>query len=85
LREDLEKRIFDEAAFIIDTGATVRACAARYGVSKTTAHKDMTFRLPHMDRRLYLLVKSVLEKNKAERHLRGGMATREKYRRQHTV
>ena len=79
MREYMEKRIYDEAAFIVDTGGTVRACAARYGVSKTTVHKDMRKRLIHIDRDLFEQVDNVLEKNRMERHIRGGMATRRKY------
>ncbi|MBR6407287.1 MAG: sporulation transcriptional regulator SpoIIID [Clostridia bacterium] len=65
--------------YIAENNATVRSCAKRYGVSKSTVHKDVTRRLTACNPSLAACVKSVLEKNKAERHIRGGMATREKY------
>lgn len=66
--------------YICETGATVRAAAKVFGVSKSTVHKDVTERLSHDDPVLYREVKAVLEKNKSERHIRGGMATRKKYK-----
>ncbi|MEE1053028.1 MAG: sporulation transcriptional regulator SpoIIID [Acutalibacteraceae bacterium] len=66
--------------YIVDTGATVRAAAKVFGVSKSTVHKDVTERLLHINRRLYSQVNAVLQKNKSERHIRGGMATRRKYK-----
>lgn len=66
--------------YIIETGATVRAAAKVFKVSKSTVHKDVTERLSRDDPQLYLRVKQVLEKNKSERHIRGGMATRKKYK-----
>ncbi len=66
--------------YIIETGSTVRAAGKKFGVSKSTVHKDVTERLSHIQPSLYLQVKKVLEKNKSERHLRGGMATRRKYK-----
>ena len=65
--------------YLVEYKATVRAAAARYLVSKSTVHKDITERLSHVNPRLYRLVKEVLEVNKAQRHLRGGEATRKKY------
>ncbi len=65
--------------YIIDTGATVRAAAKVFKISKSTVHKDVTVRLKEESPALYLQVKDVLDKNKKERHIRGGMATREKY------
>lgn len=65
--------------YIVKTGATVREVAKRFSVSKSTVHKDVTERLYHEDRQLHKRVKTVLEKNKAERHLRGGEATKQKY------
>ena len=79
MRESIEKRIFDEAAFVADTGATVRACAAKFGVSKTTAHKDLRRRLPKLDPALARRVGKRLDANLAQRHLRGGEATKLKY------
>ncbi len=67
--------------FIVENRATVRSTAARYGISKSTVHKDVTEHLRHVDPLLYEAVKAVLEKNKNERHLRGGEATRRRYRR----
>lgn len=66
--------------YIIDTGATVRATAKVFKISKSTVHKDVTERLKKEDPALYGEVKKVLEKNKQDRHIRGGMATREKYK-----
>ena len=66
--------------YIIDTGATVRATAKVFKISKSTVHKDVTERLMRDDPQLYGLVKKVLEKNKSERHIRGGLATRKKYK-----
>lgn len=65
--------------YIIDTGATVRAAAKVFKISKSTVHKDITVKLKYEEPALYLLVRDVLEKNKQERHIRGGLATREKY------
>ena len=67
------------ANYLIENGATVRSAAARFGISKSTVHKDVTQILPHVNRALYLHVKEVLDKNKSERHLRGGQATKQKY------
>ena len=66
--------------FIIETGGTVREAAAHFGVSKSTVHKDVTEKLQKTDAVLYYQVKKVLMKNKAERHIRGGQATKKKYR-----
>ena len=77
---DMEQRARELAEWIVENRATVRAAAARFGVSKSTVHKDMTERLYAVDRLLYEKVRLVLEQNKAERHLRGGDATRRKYR-----
>lgn len=66
--------------YIRDTGATVRKVAREYGISKSTVHKDVTDKLKYINKGLYREVKSVLLKNKSERHLRGGNATRKKYR-----
>ena len=65
--------------YVADTGATVRQAASGFGISKSTAHKDLTFRLKQENFSLYCLVSQVLAKNKKERHIRGGIATREKY------
>ena len=74
--EDRAERL---ALYIIENRATVRAAAGKFGVSKSTVHKDLSERLPQFNRTLYLQVKEILEENKAQRHIRGGMATRRKY------
>lgn len=79
MREQMELRILQTAEYIVDTKATVRDAAKRFHVSKSTVHKDMGDRLIELDRSLYIDVRKILEQNKAERHLRGGFATREKY------
>ena len=78
--EDLEERALCLAEYIVQTGCTVRACAANFSVSKSTVHKDLTERLPLIDKSLYSEVRGILAKNLKERHLRGGDATRRKYR-----
>lgn len=80
MRENIEQRACDLAVYIIENQTTVRAAAKQFGISKSTVHKDLSERLPHCNRTLYLQVKQVLEQNKAERHIRGGLATRRKYR-----
>ena len=80
IRTELEDRACRLAVYMIENGGTVRAAAARFGVSKSTVHKDLTRRLPEVDPALYRQVKELLERNKAERHLRGGAATRRKYK-----
>lgn len=66
--------------YIVESGATVRAAAKVFKISKSTVHKDVTERLKNEDPVLYKEVKKVLEKNKQDRHIRGGLATREKYK-----
>lgn len=66
--------------YIIDTGATVRAAAKVFKISKSTVHKDITAKLRYQSPQLYSEVKKVLEQNKSERHIRGGLATRRKYK-----
>ena len=77
----IEDRACELAVYIVKTGATVRCAAKVFGISKSTVHKDLVQRLPRIDPALYRLVRQVLERNKALRHIRGGEATREKYRR----
>ncbi len=67
------------AEYVIETGATVRAAAQKFEISKSTVHKDLSYRLRYYNKILYNEVKEILEHNKAERHLRGGEATRRKY------
>ena len=73
-------RAIELGEYIAETGATVRAAAKVFKISKSTVHKDVTERLMRDDPQLYGLVKKVLEKNKSERHIRGGLATRKKYK-----
>ena len=79
MKREIYLRVTEAARHILATGATVRQCAERFGVSKTTIHKDMRERLKEISPALYAQVSQVLAKNKAERHIRGGEATREKY------
>ncbi len=80
LRSNIEERACRLAQYIIENKATVRAAASKFGVSKSTVHKDLSERLQHIDRTLYSKAKEILELNKAERHIRGGIATRKKYK-----
>ena len=80
MKEDLNKRACELAVYMIETGATVRASARHFGISKSTVHKDLTQRLAQCSKPLYTQVRSILELNKQERHIRGGMATRRKYK-----
>lgn len=80
LKTNIEERACELAEYIIEKNATVRAAAKEFKISKSTVHKDLTERLKTVDRGLYIQVKQVLERNKAERHIRGGMATRRKYK-----
>lgn len=77
---NIEQRACDLAVYIIENQSTVRSAAARFSVSKSTVHKDLTERLPRINAALYKQVRHLLDVNKAERHIRGGLATREKYR-----
>lgn len=80
MRTSIEERACELANFIIENNTTVRAAAKRFGISKSTVHKDVTERLETIDRTLFHRVRKVLEQNKAERHIRGGNATRRKYK-----
>ena len=80
MRYSLEERACDLAVYIVENRATVRAAAKKFGISKSTVHKDLTERLPHVNPGLYRQVRALLDLNKAERHLRGGLATRRKYK-----
>ena len=79
MTDTIEKRACQLAVYMIETGATVRTTAKHFGISKSTVHKDLTQRLRQYNRVLYEQVRLILEENKAQRHIRGGMATREKY------
>ena len=76
----MEERACDLAVYIVENRTTVRDSAKKFGISKSTVHKDISERLPQYNRGLYLQVKEVLDENKAQRHIRGGLATRRKYR-----
>ena len=80
MKDYIEERVMGIASHIIETGTTVRDAAHVFGVSKSTVHKDMTERLPQINKRLSSKVKTILDKNKAERHIRGGNATYLKYK-----
>ena len=80
MKGNIEERACEVAIYMIDTKATVRAAAKKFGISKSTVHKDLSERLQNYNKALYDAVKEVMEENKAERHLRGGMATRRKYK-----
>ena len=75
----IEERVIKLAQYIIDTKDTVRGTAKKFGVSKSTVHKDVSERLKFINRFLALEVRKVLDENKAERHIRGGLATKLKY------
>ncbi len=80
MSDTIEERACALAVYMIETGATVRAAAQHFGISKSTVHKDLQQRLPQCNRSLYEQVRIVLDVNKSERHIRGGMATRRKYK-----
>ena len=76
----VEERAVELGQYIIESKATVRSAAKKFGVSKSTVHKDVSERLKYVNPQLYSRVKEVLEVNKAQRHIRGGLATKEKYK-----
>jgi len=82
MKDDLQKRACDLAVYMIETGATVRGAAGHFGISKSTVHKDLTERLKNCNPGLYNQVRQVLDVNKQERHIRGGMATKRKYQKE---
>lgn len=75
----IEERAINLAHYIIDSKDTVRGTAKKFGISKSTVHKDLSQRLENINHSLYLEVREVLDENKAERHIRGGLATKKKY------
>ena len=79
MADTIERRACQLAVYIIETGATVRNAAKHFGISKSTVHKDLTQRLPMYNNGLYKQVRCILESNKAQRHIRGGIATKQKY------
>ena len=81
MADTIEQRACELAVYIIETGATVRTAAQHFGISKSTVHKDISQRLPQINKTLSAQVRIVLDINKAQRHIRGGLATKEKYAR----
>ena len=79
----IEERAVNLAHYIIDTKDTVRGAAKKFGVSKSTVHKDVSERLIHINKALATEVREILNENKAERHIRGGLATKLKYEEKH--
>ena len=77
---DIDERITEEALYMLETNATIRSTAKKFGLSKSTVHKDLSQRLPRYNQNLYKQVRCILDLNKAERHIRGGIATRKKYK-----
>ena len=77
---EVQSRVLNEGEYILKTGATVRETAKKFGVGKSTVHSDMVKRLKYIDVELYGKVKKILFINLSERHIRGGMATREKFK-----
>ena len=80
MRDDLEQRAKELALYMIENRTTVRAAAKKFGVSKSTVHKDLSERLALCDRALNTQGKAILDENRSQRHIRGGMATRRKYK-----
>ena len=79
MKDYIEERVLSVANYVIDYKATVRQAARRFGISKSTVHKDCTDRLEQINPSLAREVRQILDVNKQERHIRGGLATREKY------
>ena len=80
MSDTIEKRACELAVYMIETGATVRATAKHFHISKSTVHKDICQKLPGCNPLLYQQVRQILDHNKQERHIRGGLATRKKYK-----
>lgn len=80
MTDHIEERACELAVYMIENRATVRAAAKKFGISKSTVHKDLSQRLPQYNQALYEQVKVILDTNKAQRHIRGGLATRKKYK-----
>lgn len=79
MKDYIERRVLELAEYVLETGTTVRGAAGHFKISKSTVHKDLTDRLAEINPPLAAEIKHILENNKAERHIRGGMATKEKY------
>ena len=80
MQDTIEERACQLAVYMIENGATVRSAANHFGISKSTVHKDLQQRLQRYNPELYAAVRTVLDRNKQERHIRGGLATRQKYK-----
>lgn len=85
MKDYIEERAMDIANYIIENNATVRQTAKQFGISKSTVHKDVTDRLTQINPALAKEARKVLDINKSERHIRGGLATKEKYLHQHEL
>ncbi len=83
MTDTIEQRACELAVYMIETGATVRSAANHFHISKSTVHKDLSQRLPRINPELYQQVRKILDENKAQRHIRGGLATRRKYKGEH--
>ena len=79
MADTIDQRACELAVYMIETGATVRSTAKEFGISKSTVHKVLQIRLPHYNQVLYKQVRKVLDTNKQERHIRGGLATKRKF------
>lgn len=79
MTDTIEERTCELALYIIENSATVRAAAKHFGISKSTVHKDLSQRLPQYNQSLFRQVRTILDLNKAQRHIRGGLATKRKY------
>lgn len=79
MKDIVEERAIELGEYIVENKATVRAAAKQFGVSKSTVHMDVSKRLERVNPQLFTEVREVLDVNKAQRHIRGGLATREKY------
>ena len=79
MSQTIEQRVCKLAVYMIENGATVRKTAEVFGISKSTVHKDLTDRLKHINPALFIQARSILDTNKAQRHIRGGLATKAKY------
>lgn len=79
MADTIEDRACELAVYIIETGTTIRNAAHHFGISKSTVHKDLSQRLPQCNKCLYRQVRIILDNNKAQRHIRGGLATQKKY------
>lgn len=80
MQDHIQKRVLDVTDYVLKTGSTIRCTAEEFGVSKSTIHKDLTERLPSLDKSLAEQIRKILKHNEAQRHIRGGEATRKKYK-----